>query len=348
MLGPIRAGILGYGVIGKRVADAVRQQPDMQVTGVAVRGTSPSLHVARRLGYRVFDATAAGEQPNAECDGTLSDLMKRIDVLLDCTPSGVPAAYQAIYDAYPAIPVIVQGGEKHRFGGVSFNAFANYHEVASQPSDRPKRVRVISCSSTGSTRMVWALHRAFGLERGFISLWRRAADPGKASKTPVNALTPYPGQSHHAPDIATVLPGLNLYSMSADCPTTLSHVLTIEADLACAPSLDKVRRALDKTPRIILGTGLRSTSELAEYYQDIGRSRRDRPEVYVWDEGLYVQGRTVVASFNVHMESITIPETIDCVRATLGMETDPWASIRRTDMALGIDKEGACYAPTLP
>jgi glyceraldehyde-3-phosphate dehydrogenase (NAD(P)) len=347
MLGPVRVGILGYGVIGKRVADAVRLQPDMEVTGVAIRGTSPSLQVARRIGYQVFDATASNEPSHADCDGTLTDLMKQIDVLLDCTPSGVPAAYQAIYEAFPAVPVIVQGGEKHRFGGVSFNAFANYQEVASQPSDRPKRVRVISCSSTGSTRMVWALHRAFGLERGFISLWRRAADPGKSSKTPVNALTPYPGQSHHAPDVGTVLPGLNLYSMSADCPTTLSHVLTIEADLARAPSMDEVRQALDRTPRIILGSGLRSTHDLAEYYQDIGRSRRDRPEVYVWDGGLHVQERTIVASFNVHMESITIPETIDCVRATLGMEADPWVSIRRTDTALGIEKEAAYYAPTL-
>ena len=35
----------------------------------------------------------------------------------------------------------------------------------------------------------WAMHRAFGLELAFISLWRRAADPGKRSKTPLNALT---------------------------------------------------------------------------------------------------------------------------------------------------------------
>ena len=193
--------------------------------------------------------------------------------------------------------------------------------------------------------MLWALHRAFGLEQGFLSLLRRAADPGKRSKTPLNALTPVMGQSHHTPDVGTVLPGLTLYSMSADCLTTLGHVVTLQADLLRPATRDEVIAILDRTPRIIVGTGIVSTADLAEYYQDLGRPRRDRPEIYVWGEGLHLAGRTVVVSFSVHMESITLPETIDCVRATLGLERDGWASIHRADTALGIAKESSCYPP---
>ena len=337
---PLRVGVLGYGVIGKRAADAVRLQPDMEVVGIAGQPGSPSLTVARQLGYRVFLAAPGTSGTGTEVEGALADLLAEIDVLLDCTPSGVPGRYQPLYDAHPSLPIIVQGGEKHSFGGISFNAFTNYNQAMGH-----KRVRVISCSSTGSTRFIWALHQAFGLDQGFISLWRRAADPGKASKTPINALTPSLGQSHHAPDVLTVLPGLHLYSMSADCPTTLGHVLTLQADLQRTVTHDEVVAALERTPRVIVGAGLRSTADLAEHFQDLGRPRRDRPEIYVWSEGLHVEGRTVVASFSVHMESITIPETIDCVRATLGVEPDGWASVRRTDLALGIAKEAACYPP---
>jgi glyceraldehyde-3-phosphate dehydrogenase (NAD(P)) len=337
----VRVGVLGYGVIGKRVADAVQLQPDMEVAGVAGRGGSPSLAIARALGYRVFLASPeATAEKSADTARSLSELLPQIDVLLDCTPSDVPARYRTLYDAHPNLTVIVQGGEKHSFGGVSFNAFANYGDVVGR-----KRVRVISCSSTGSTRMVWALHRAFGLEQAFISLWRRAADPGKRSKTPLNALTPTMGQSHHAPDVLTVLPGLKLYSMSADCPTTLGHVLTVQADLARNVTREQVLAVLDRTPRVIVGEGLRSTADLAEYYQDLGRPRRDRPEIYVWSEGLHADGRTIVVTFSVHMESITIPETIDCVRAVLGLEHNAWASALATDRALGIAKEAACYPP---
>jgi glyceraldehyde-3-phosphate dehydrogenase (NAD(P)) len=337
----VRVGVLGYGVIGKRVADAVRLQPDMTVVGVGGLAGSPSLTIARALGYRVFVAAPDRDETAADSgEGTLADLLARVDILLDCTPSGVPAGYRQLYERCASLPVIVQGGEKHEFGGVSFNAFANYLTAWQQ-----KRVRVISCSSTGCARMIWTLDRALGLEQAFLSLWRRAADPGKRSKTPHNALVPTLGQSHHAPDVLTVLPGLRLYSLSADCPTTLGHVLTLQADLQRNATRDEVLVALARTPRIILGEGLASTADLAEYYQDLGRPRRDRPEIYVWSEGLEVTGRTVVASFSVHMESITIPDTIDCIRATLGLERDGWASVLMTDRALGIAKEAACYPP---
>ena len=337
----VRVGVLGYGVIGKRVADAVCLQPDMEVVGIAGPGGSPSLEIARALGYRVFLAAAdpATVAPDG-LEGTLAELLTRIDVLLDCTPSGVPAQYRPLYDLHPRVAVIVQGGEEHSFGGVSFNTFANYGDAVGR-----KRVRVISCSSTGSTRMVWTLHRAFGLKEGFLSLWRRAADPGKRSKTPHNALVPTLGQSHHAPDVLTVLPGLRLYSLSTDCPTTLGHVLTLQADLGRLVSREEVLGALERTPRIIVGEGLRSTADLAEFYQDLGRSRRDRPEIYVWSEGLHVDGCCVVITFSVHMESITIPDTIDCVRATLGLEREGWASALATDRALNIAKEAVCYPP---
>lgn len=336
----LRVGILGYGVIGKRAADAVRLQPDMEVLGIAIQAGSPSLAVARELEYPIFLTEHVSNKRLAGAEGSLVDLVTKIDILLDCTPSGVPAHYQHLYDANPSLPIIVQGGEKHGLGDVSFNAFANYYQAKGQ-----KRVRVISCSSTGSARIIWALHQAFGLDQGFISLWRRSADPGKASKTPINSITPSLGQSHHAPDVLTVLPGLQLYSMSADCPTTLGHVLTLQADLQRSVNYDEVVGVLQHTPRIIVGTGLRSTADLAEHFQDLGRPRRDRPEIYVWSEGLHVERRTVVASFSVHMESITIPDTIDCVRATLGVEPHGWTSIRRTDLALGIAKEAACYPP---
>ena len=40
----------------------------------------------------------------------------------------------------------------------------------------------------------------------------------------------------------------------------------------------------------------------------------------------------------MHNEAIVVPETIDCIRALTELETDPDASIRKTDAALGITK----------
>ena len=56
-----------------------------------------------------------------------------------------------------------------------------------------------------------------------------------------------------------------------------------------------------------------------------------------------VDGTMVYAASSVHMESITIPDTVDCIRAALGLEANRWLSIQKTDLALGIAKERRCY-----
>ena len=43
------------------------------------------------------------------------------------------------------------------------------------------------------------------------------------------------------------------------------------------------------------------------------------------------------------MESIPIPENIDCIRAMLGMEEDYLQSAYKTDLALGIAKTAEAY-----
>ncbi|WP_182869283.1 hypothetical protein [Stieleria mannarensis] len=84
-------------------------------------------------------------------------------------------------------------------------------------------------------------------------------------------------------------------------------------------------------PRVVVGRGIRSTAELAKHYVELGRRRGDRPEIYVFEESLAVNGSTVMAAISVHMESITIPETDDCIRAALRRTDDPRESIEKTD-----------------
>ena len=331
-MGAIRVGVLGYGVIGKRAADAVRAQPDMELVGVAGPPASFSLRDAHQLGLPVY-VTEAPQPDDAAVRfgavrGSLDDLAGQCDALLDCTPSGTPARYLDLGRRHSRLVTIVQGGEKADGAEVSFNAFANYAAAAGK-----KRIRVISCSSTGATRFLYTLDRAFGVRRAFVSLFRRAADPAKRSKNPINALTPVLGRSHHAPDVQSVLPGLHVYSMSVDCSTTFAHVLHFQADLLRAASESEVIAALEAMPRVTVGEGWRTTAELAVYYGDLGRRRQDRPEIYVWKDGVRVRGDAVYAAISVHMESITIPETIDCVRSALGRERDRWASVHATDRA---------------
>jgi len=339
----IAVGILGYGVIGRRLADAVALQPDMRLVGIAARPSSFSLRDARWQGYDLYltESPQAGDVATrfgATC-GDFESLLSQIDVLLDCTPAGVPQQNRELLNSYERLVTIVQGGERHEDCEASFNSMTNFAQAVGK-----KRIRLISCSSTGITRFLYALQRTAGVNQAFVTLARRAADPGKVSKVPFNSLVPAMGPSHHAGDVNTVFPGISLVSVSVDCPTTFGHVIWFQVDLQRGVGRDDVLNALHVLPRVVAGGGLRTTAELAEYYNDRSRCRYDRPEIYVFEESIELHGPTLLAAVSVHMESITIPETIDCIRAALNRIDDPWKSIALTDRALGIHQPDACYA----
>jgi len=63
------------------------------------------------------------------------------------------------------------------------------------------------------------------------------------------------GPSHHAPDVQTVLPHLELLSMSVDIPTTFGHVISFQADVQRDVDEAEVIKALNGLPRIVVGQG---------------------------------------------------------------------------------------------
>lgn len=52
--GRIRVAVNGYGVIGKRVADAVASQNDMELAGIADIETDWRIRTALHKGFRLF------------------------------------------------------------------------------------------------------------------------------------------------------------------------------------------------------------------------------------------------------------------------------------------------------
>lgn len=88
----MRVGVVGYGTIGKRVADAVLRTSDMQLTG-GVAKTSPDYEaaIAMRRGiplYAVPGREEAFRSSGIEVRGTISDLVSKSDVVIDATRTG--------------------------------------------------------------------------------------------------------------------------------------------------------------------------------------------------------------------------------------------------------------------
>ena len=336
---PAKVAINGYGTIGKRVADAVVLQDDMEVVGVSKMSPNFEARLAVEKGYALYattkDVLPKFEKAGIKVHGTLENLLKDADLVVDGTPeeSGFKPAYEKA-----GVKAIWQGGEEHSLTNLSFNAAANYAECLGA-----KFVRVPSCNTTGLIRTLYPLDVHFGIERVLAVMIRRATDPGDSKRGPINAIEPeLEMPSHHGPDVQSVLPKLNIHTIAVKVPTTIMHLHAVSAVLkrkaTVADVLDAWRRA--SRLKFVKGAeGVKSTAQIMEIARDLGRPRSDLYEIAVWDDGVHVIDGTQLYYFQaVHQESDVVPENVDAIRAMLELETNGRTSIEKTNRTLGIAK----------
>jgi glyceraldehyde-3-phosphate dehydrogenase (NAD(P)) len=126
----IRVAVNGYDVIGKRIADAVAVQEDMELVGIADVVSDYRVKVAIDKGYPIFASTPEAEEQMQAAGiplaGSLNDLLGVVDVVADATPKKVAPTYLEKYNA-AGVRSIFQGGVKHELTGHSFVAQAHWH-----------------------------------------------------------------------------------------------------------------------------------------------------------------------------------------------------------------------------
>lgn len=335
----IRVGIVGYGVIGRRVADAVRLQPDMELAGVADVAADWRIAQAVGRGIGLFAATAEASAGMAQAGlpvgGTLEELAEASDVVVDCTPKRRGAENAALYRRIGR-PFIVQGGEKHDVAGHSFVADANYAEAIGRQA-----TRVVSCNTTSIVRTLGALKRAGLLVKARGTLLRRATDPWESHLNGIiNTLVPEPQlPSHQGPDAQRVDPELDVVTIAIQVPETLGHLHAWNVELTREVSREEILAAFAASSRILAidtRTGLAAVNAVKEWMADSGRPNANLYEVALWTDLLTVRGRELFYSYMVDNQAIVIPETIDAIRALSGTEPDPESSMSRTNETLGI------------
>ncbi|HKR07441.1 MAG TPA: type II glyceraldehyde-3-phosphate dehydrogenase [Bacteroidia bacterium] len=340
MIKKIKVAINGYGVIGKRVADAVALQDDMQLAGVCDVITDWRIKIAISKKYPVYaansEALTAMQNARIFVAGLLNKLLEEADIIIDCTPKKISAINVAIYKMANK-KFIVQGGDKHQTTNHSFNAETNFESTMNLNS-----TRVVSCNTTSILRVLGALKKGGILKSARGTLLRRATDPWESHQSGImNTLVPEPNiPSHQGPDAQSVDPSLDIITAAVLVPETLSHLHYWSIKLTRPVSKEDVLNIITShSTRIALleyNNGLMSNNTLKEYLQDIGRIRADMYEVALWKDMLTVINDELFLAYIVDNQAIVIPETIDAIRALTGIETNAVKSILKTNQSLGI------------
>lgn len=335
----VRVAVNGYGVIGKRIADAVVAQEDMELVGVADVVTDWRIKVAVAKGYPVYASTpqAAVEMRAAgiPVTGNLDNLLSKIDVIADATPKKVASANFEKYKA-AGVKSIFQGGEKHELTGHSFVAQANYATAIGRNA-----TRVVSCNTTSIVRTLSALKHAGLLKKARGVLVRRATDPWESDHSGImNTVVPEKTiPSHQGPDAQTVDSDLDVVTIALVAAHTTSHLHAWSVELTRPASKEEVLAAFRAAPRIAflrMSEGMVALNSTLELLSDLGRPRGDMWEVGLWEDGLTVNGNELFYNYQVYNQAIVVPETIDAIRALTGVVKEGRESIRMTDEVLGL------------
>jgi len=334
----IKDAINGYGTNGKRVADAVALQDDMKVVGVTK--TKPDFEAklaAKRypLYVAIPENAEKFEKAGVKIEGTIEDLLEKVDLVVDCSPNKVGAQNKPMYEK-AGVKAIFQGGEKKDVAEISFNALANYDKAIGK-----NFVRVVSCNTTGLTRVIHLIKEMYSIKKVRATMIRRVVDPKEDKKGIVNGIIPDPVKlpSHHAEDVKTVLPDVNIVTTAYKVPTTLMHLHSISIELNEKADVKDVISRFEEEPRILLvseNDGFTSTAKVIEYAREF-RKRYDLFENVIWRESINFEDNELYITQAIHQEAIVIPENIDAIRAMFEIASKE-DSIKKTNETLEIGK----------
>jgi len=335
----IKVGVAGFGVIGQRLADGVARQEDMELVGVA--DVAPTLAVRalaeRGMPYRMFAAAPGAEEAleagGIPVSGNFDDLLGDVDIMLDAAPGGIGAKNKKKYVA-AGVKAVFQGGEAGEIADVFFHGYANYDKGVGKDY-----LKLTSCNTTGLIRAVDALDKAVGVRKIAITIIRRIADPGDTHRGIVDSLMMEAIPNHQAVDLMEIMPHVDATGLLVHTPITHGHIITILASPKKGISKDEaidVFRAHPRVRSVKIEDGFDTNTSLFNYARFLGHPRGDMFEIGLFEETVGHSGDDLMFAINIPQESVTIPETLDAVRAAMPMQTEQAEAVGLTNQYLGM------------
>jgi glyceraldehyde-3-phosphate dehydrogenase (NAD(P)) len=319
--------VIGAGVIGKRMIHALAEHDGLQLVGTVVRGENSFVLARPAFPWFALNADAAARLSDAGVPvrGSVSDLLAQADVVMDCGPARSGATRRELYRRAD-IKAVYCGGERDAGLGPLVHPALNASAAIGATA-----VRLASCNTTALARTVAALGDVDELDATVV---RCATDTDKAGKGITNGVVFGHEHSHHASDLADVVPGLTARSVALTAPMTSGHIIHVRLtlrgdgtsaalDLAAAQSRIELRRERRAVPTAVM-----------RYGRDGPWHNRYRLVVQPIDSTA-IGSRRLDLWLYLDNQAITVPEALDVLQL-VGGEPEPEQARSRTDRALGL------------
>jgi len=139
--------------------------------------------------------------------------------------------------------------------------------------------------------------------------------------------------------LMTIMPHVDATGLLVHVPVTHGHFISVLATPQEDLSIEEAIRLISEHDRLRIVSrdqGFLGNASIFKYARDLGHPRGDIFEVPVWEDTFVKSGRDIMFGIHIPQESVTIPETIDAVRAATGMQTDRLEAVGLTNKYLGL------------
>ena len=310
----------GYGSIGSRIAQFIKDDPDIKVIGVGKYSPDQEVNTAISRGFDVYvPQKKLGLFNEYKIAGTIENALDDCDLVFDASPGGY--GYQNKKNLYEpkGLMAIYQGGEtvygENAVSDLLFNSRANYTQAFGK-----KHVMQGSCNVTGIGRILQPLREKFGnrIIRFDVILVRRWADLEQTDKEVVDTIE-WKESPHHGDDVKSYMgKDIPLFLRAIKVPTRQMHLHIMDIRFKdSAPKPSEVLQIFTNENGVAILWTAKGTKEVRDFANTMNFSFKDTNMIHIHANMTESIGDTVKIMYSDDQTGIVIPENHMLMQAML-------------------------------
>lgn len=310
----------GYGSIGSRISQFIKDDPEIQVLGVGKYSPDEKVTEAISKGFAVYVPEKKLDAfKEFEIAGTIEKALDECDLVIDASPSG--HGYKNKKNLYEPknIMAIYQGGEsvygEQAVSDLLFNSRSNYQQAIGK-----KHVMQGSCNVTGMGRILQPLREKYSekLVRFDVTLVRRWADLEQTDKELKDTieLTENP---HHGDDVKSYMgKDTPLFLRAIKVPTRQMHLHILDVRFKDSPpDLSDFLDTFKNEYGVAILYTAKGTKDVRDFADSMKFSFKDTNMIHIHANMLESIGDTIKMMYSDDQTGIVIPENHLLMQAML-------------------------------
>jgi len=310
----------GYGSIGSRITEFIKDDPEISVIGIGKYSPDDKIALAISRGLDVYvPKTKFDSFKEYKISGTIEDALNNCDLVIDASPAG--HGYMNKKNLYEpkGLMSIYQGGEtvygEKAVSDLLFNSRANYSQAFGK-----KHVMQGSCNVTGMGRILQPLREKYGsqLIRFDVILVRRWADLEQTDKE-IKDTIEWSENPHQGDDVKSYMgKDIPLFLRAIKVPTRQMHLHIMDVRFKnSAPKPSEFLEIFKDESGVAILYTAKGTKEVRDFAETMKFSFKDTNMIHIHANMVESIEDTVKLMYSDDQTGIVIPENHMLMQAML-------------------------------